>query len=543
MHFLFFNTFLLCSKNLRPLDSVIENKSAIRFCWDIEWLLQLLGKKFKNILYVVLVRGRAKLISKLLGNPSIGKMILNFKEGRVFEPYEVSVEVARKKQEESLSRKFARMEKTGIGKKLGVNQRTKLEEIPVTDYNFYEGFFRKPSADAFMYPLEEYERARTSGTSGAEKWFMIPKLSLVKCWETGFVNIMAMFHDGEKITFRYGDVVYVNVAPQPFVGGFMLDYAGRETYGIIKLVPNLNLSFSDKIQFFIRNYDKLDGAVMLASTLVSQIMHQIDGTITLKGLITLDSQIAEMYTNKIRDFTGILPKTIYGTTETLNCTISSVQYPLGFFFDWKRGIFEFCPAGKDEPQKMSSTNLTSLDKVEVGKIYNLIFTSLEGELTRYLIDDTFQCIARRDDVLSIDFPIFKFSSRFGKRLSIQNFTRIDEAELLSALRDINVSFIDFTARVEEENGSEYLALYLEKTGPISEKELKQSLNDILYKVDVDYRNVVDFFGYIPIKIYFVPRGTFLKYMEEKIASWGKVERINMKQEGFQIILESLKRQE
>lgn len=476
------------------------------------------------------------MLSKLLSNPTVGRKIFNILKGRVFKPYDISVETALKKQEEILFRKFGRMEGTEIGRSLGVKHGMRLEKAPVTEYGFYEDFFRSSPANAFMYSIDGYERVRTSGTCGSEKWFMIPRLSFVKCWKTGLATLMAMFHNGETVAFDYGGVVYVNVAPRPFSSGHVLSYLEPETYGIIRLVPNINLSFKNKVKFFIRNYKKIDGAVMLASTIISRVVHEIEGPINLRGLLTLDSQIAEIYKNELEDFTGTPPRTIYATTETLNCTVPSVQHPLGFFFDWRRGIFEFHPADGEGSRKIIAEELVPLNEAKVGKIYRPVFTSLEGEMTRYIINDSLLCIAQGDDILGTDFPVFKFHSRLEKNISLQNFTRIGEEELLMALKHNNVRFVDFTARPEVRNGLENLAIYVEPVGSMQVDRTEEGLHNYLYKTDRDYRDLVDFFDYVPLKLYLVPKGTFCKYMEDKDASWGKVERINMREEAFKKII-------
>lgn len=472
------------------------------------------------------------MISRLLSNPTIGRTIFGVLKRRVFKPYSIGVEAALEKQEHMLSRKFGRMEGTAIGGKIGVRRRMKLEELPVTYYSLYEGFFRNCPANAFMYPIDEYERVRTSGISGSEKWFMIPRLSFVKCLKTGLATLMAMFHDGEKITFNYGDIIFINVAPRPFSGGYVLSNLEPETYGIITLVPNINLRFKDKVKFFVRNHKKVHGAVMLASTLISCVMHEIESQIKLKGLLTLDSQIAEMYRDEIEDFTGISPRTIYATTETLNCTVPSVQHTLGFFFDWRRGIFEFHPVEEEMNREVTSENLVPLNEVKVGEAYRPVFTSLEGEMTRYVINDSLLCVANGDDILGTDFPVFRFHSRLEKSISLQNFTRISEEELLMSLKHSDVRFVDFTARTEVEDGLECLAIYLEHTGNMSVEEIKEYIHNHLYETDKDYHDLVDFFDYVPIRIRFVKKGAFSKYMEQKGASWGKVERINMEEEAF-----------
>jgi len=295
-------------------------------------------------------------------------------------------------------------------------------------------------------------------------------------------------------------------------------------------VPNTNLGFRDKVQFFVRNHKNIDGAVMLASSIISDIEGKVEGKIDLKGLLMLDSQIADVYKERIEAFVGTPPKTIYGATETLGCTVPSVEHPLGFFFDWRRGIFEFEPV--TETLKEDRV-IKQMNEVEVGKIYRLIFTSLEGELTRYVINDCFHCVSKGDSVLGTEFPVFKFHSRLDKDISIQNFTRIDEQEIISALRSSNVEFVDFTARCEIKDGLQYLAVYVEQVGHLTAEQIEKSVHDNLYNADSDYKAVVDFFGYMPLKVHLLAKGTFSRYMEEKEASWGKVERINMKEGEFE----------
>ena len=476
------------------------------------------------------------MLSRLLGNPVIGKALVKIIKGRAFKPYSLTVEESIEKQKIMLSEKFGRMAETSIGKKLGVQQGIKLDELPLTDYSFYQSFFANPSQDAFMYRIDEYERVRTSGTYGSEKWFMIPHVSFAKFRETGLAIVMATFHDGDKITFDYGDTLYVNVAPKPFLGGHVIANFGRDTQGIINIVPNTNLSFREKEQFFIRNHKNIDGSVMLASSIISDIEGKVDEKISLKGLLTLDSQIADVYKERIEAFIGTPPKTIYGATETLGCTVPSIKHPLGFFFDWRRGIFEFEPVA--EAVKEDRT-VKQMNEVEEGKIYRLIFTSLEGELTRYVINDCFLCISKGDDVLGTEFPVFKFHSRLDKDISLQNFTRIDEQELISALRSSNVEFVDFTARCEIKDGLQYLAIYVEQIGHMPAEQIEKSLQSYLYKADSDYKAVVDFFGYVPLKVRLLAKGTFSRYMEEKEASWGKVERINMKEGEFENLIRPL----
>lgn len=484
-----------------------------------------------------IVGERVELLYRMLRVPTIGKTVVKFLRKRGFKSIQTPLEKAIKEQNIRLKKKFGRMEGTEIGKKLGVRGGTKLQDIPLTEYSFYSGFFNNPTPSAFMYPLEDYMRARTSGTSGVAKWFMIPKKGLSQAFrETGILILLSLFHDGEKITFEYGDTLYLNLAPRPFIGGLL---ASTEVpLGIINIVPNLNLSYQDKIQFFIDNSEHIDASAMLASTLVSQILPFMKKPIKLKGLLVFDSSVAEVYMEKIKKSVGISPKYCYGSTETNHPSISSIQHPLSFIFDWRRGCFEFLPVKEG---KVIGDELIGLGDVKPGEVYELIYTSFEGELTRYNTGDCLMCVARGDDIIGTEFPVFKFHARLEKAISLQNFTRISEGELLTVLEETDIPFADFTTRVEIDRGMEHLVMYIEHAGDVTAKEIEERVHNKLMEIDGDYRELVNFFKYEPVNVELVPAGVFAEYLREKISGVPKVERINMRDEEFKRFLEVLEK--
>jgi len=73
----------------------------------------------------------------------------------------------------------------------------------------------------------------------------------------------------------------------------------------------------------------------------------------------------------------------------------------------------------------------------------------------------------------VEDPIFKFYGRMEKTISLHNFTRISEDELVEALRDNDISFVEFTARKETERGLEYLAIYIETGGDERPEDIKK----------------------------------------------------------------------
>jgi len=152
-------------------------------------------------------------------------------------------------------------------------------------------------------------------------------------------------------------------------------------------------------------------------------------------------------------------------------------------------------------------------------------------------------VAKGDDILNADCPVFKFFSRSEKTIILQSFTRISEEELLTAFSEAGIPYIDFTTRVEVEGGFEYLIIYLEYVGSLTVEKIQKSIHEQLYGKDKDYHDLVDFFDYVPIKIRLVPRGVFAKYLEGiPTGGFPKVDKINMSDKEFERLMRLIKEQ-
>jgi hypothetical protein len=470
-------------------------------------------------------------LSKILQIPAFGKIVLKSLKKNGFSAFQIPLESALENQEKRLQEKFRRMANTSIGIKLGIHADIKLSNISLTDYEVYEPFYNNPSPGSLMYRTEDYARIKTSGTTGRSKWFLVPWASMRKALrETALPVIFALFHDGEKIALEYGDTLYLNLGPAPYLSGSMFNMGSSEKRApFLNLVPNINLSFKEKVDFFILNYEKINGAWFMASTIVSQVIPALEKPIKLKGLMLIDDSVARAYKSEITKFFNTLPKTLYASTETIAPTIPSVQHSMGFIFDPRRGIFEFSRIEKTQDDKGAPVGL---DQIEVGNVYRLIYTDLIGELTRYDTASSFKCIAKGDDIIGSDFPVFEFNSRLDNSLSIMNFTRIDENELVQAFQSAGIQFMDFTARVERKAEFEYLNIYVELLGKKSDREVEQKIHKQLYNADQDYKMLSDEFAYNPLRIVSLPEGVFVKYLEERKGAYPKVSRINMNEEDF-----------
>ena len=473
-------------------------------------------------------------LSKLVSIPFVAKKVLKVYKKRAFKPFRVPLQKAFEKQERAFNEKMEKLAKTNIGKKMGAHKNIKLKDLPITDYSFYETFYNNPKPQDFMFPLENYVKIKTSGTAGKQKVYLRPKKKILTSFmETGIPAIFAGFHDGKKITLNYGDNFYVNMGPAPFAGGSTFSLVSKEKkVPFFNILPNVNLPYKDKVQYFISNHKKIDGAIMLASTLICQVMPTIGKPIKLKGLFMPDTPEVETHMKDIIEFTGVTPRTAYASTETIACSIPSIQHNLGFVFDPRRGIYEFAPTGKSSKEQQ----YLSLTEVSIGQTYRLIYTDLESEITRFDTKDGVKCIAKGDNILETDYPIFKFLARTEKSISLHTFTRIDEGEIITVLKEAKILFEDFTAKLESDQGHQYLSIYIELSERENQEKIQNKIHQQLTKTDEDYLNLAKFFNYIPLRIHPLPKGAFAKYLQQKEGSMAKVDRINMREEEFKKLL-------
>lgn len=447
------------------------------------------------------------------------------------------------KQERLLGSKLDKMKRTKMGKELGIDKASSIEDLPLTTYAFYEKYFLNPSPEAFMYPLDQYTKAITSGTTGKPKVYLLPKPFMMDFLRKEALPILlTVTHDGEEMTFEFGDTLYLNVAPAPYGSGLELE-SFKELIGrsreLINLVPDdPNLSFHEKVDYFIRNHQDIDIALMTITTLLDEVCSRISEPLKLKGFLTLDKS-AVAFKKEIKEATGSYPKVIYGSTEFGTPTTPSVQYPGHFIFDWRTAYWEFLPEGSaiatEEPMAKADVELIPLGDVKVGKRYQLVATTFKSELTRYVTSDLLECVSMGDNIIETSLPVFKFYARADKLINLHNFTRIGEEELLEAFNNSGTPFVDFTARGELHGTREYLVVYVEPTKTIDVKMAEKEFHRQLYKIDKDYRDLSDFFGYTPLMLKVLRRGTFKRYLRGK-RGMPKVDRVNMKEEHFKILL-------
>jgi len=438
------------------------------------------------------------------------------------------------KQEGLMQEKLGRIRDTSIGRKMGVASGSSVDKLPLTTYDFYKPYFTNPKPGDLMYPIEDYVKAMTSGSMGKPKTFLLPKKGI---WDnltkTGLSFMFLSTHDGEKICFEVGDSVYRNIPGGSYLSGFLSDTFESRRSALVRQVPELEMTYHEKVDYFIENYPEIQVAYMTVTTLLDEVYPRIGKPFQLKGFITQDRS-AEVLKEKIREITGNYPKVTYGSTETLFSGLPSIEFPGCFFLDWRNMYCEFLPEEKSVETEEglveeSTSDTLKLMEVEAGKRYQLIATPFGNDMTRYVTPDIFECVSNGDGILETELPIFSFFARKDRLIVLHNFTRIAEEEILNVLRDTAVPFKDFTARVEIEGARDYMTIYMELSSPMDTAEVSSRIHEELLRIDKDWRDLSEMMKYIPLKIHLLPEGAFSRYLAKK-QGMPRIERIGMRDE-------------
>ena len=437
------------------------------------------------------------------------------------------------KQERLLREKVRKASETGIGRKIGLKPDSKINEIPLTFYSYYKPFFESPHEGDFLYPISDYNKVYTSGTMGKPKVFLVPKSGL---WEnlktTGFTFLFLSTHDGKRPTYEVGDVIYQNTPGGQFISSFFSDVYAKKNTGWSVHVPDIELPYQEKVDWFVEHYKEVDIAYMTVTSLLNQVYPKIGHPFKLKGFLTQDRP-ASVLKERIKEVTGTYPKTIFGSTETMFAGLPSISHPGGFFFDWRVLWPEFLPekdAISDDVCLLDPPpQALPLMEVEVGKRYQMIVTPYLNDLVRYVMPDVVECVDKGDDILGCLSPVFMYYSRCDNLLVLHNFTRIAEEELIRILTDAGIPYVDFTARRELEGSHEYMRLYIELSSKMPEDELVNRIHKGLLEFDKDWRDLTTFMNYVPLKVTVLPRGSFHRYLKGRVGL-PKIPRIEMREE-------------
>jgi len=444
-----------------------------------------------------------------------------------------------KKMDEKITKKLGRLRKITLGKEVGVFDSTSIKKIPFTTYEAYKKYYENPREEHFLYELNDYLQALTSGTMGRPKKFLLPKTALIdNLRKTALASLLIVSHDGERVTFEIGDTVYTNIPGGSQLAAILTEIGRKYRIAFVHNCPDPNLPFQTKVDYFVNNYENIDMAYMTVTTLMDQVYPKIGEPFQLKGFMTQDSS-SIVLKDEIKKITGSYPKTNYGATEIMTPTVASIEHPGCFIFDWRVLYAEFVPQdqkiGNGEPIIEADVDVLDLSEVEPGKRYQLVATPYLTEMTRYVMPDILECVDDGDDVLNSQLPVFKYHARSDKIIVLHNFTRIVEEEITQVLKDANIPFVDYTVIKEVEGTHEYMKMYLELSKPMDHNTVYGVIDEKLKEFDRDWHDLKEFLKYDPLRIELIPKGSFSHYLQHR-GGMTRVERVQMKQERLDLLL-------
>jgi hypothetical protein len=239
---------------------------------------------------------------------------------------------------------------------------------------------------------------------------------------------------------------------------------------------------------------------------------------SIRGAICTGTD-AEIFGQLIKDTWGKYPLNMFGSTEA--GYIASQTWDFGTMtFNPSMNFLEFIPESEYEKCQQDNSYIPAcltLDEVKVGEKYELVISNFHGgPLIRYHTGDAIQIMALSNNKLGINLPQMEFVGRVDDRLDIGGFIRLTEKVIWQAISNINIPYVDWAARKENEKGVPILHVFLElRSAKHSDPStIAKAIYVELKKMDDGfmYGNIEDVLNTMPIKVTLLPQGAFTNYI-------------------------------
>jgi hypothetical protein len=235
------------------------------------------------------------------------------------------------------------------------------------------------------------------------------------------------------------------------------------------------------------------------------------------------------------------PFEMYAATE-LGVMGLQTEQDAGMVFNPYSAFYEFIPeseleTARRDPEYKPRTAL--LDEVEPGQVYEVVATGFYGSpFVRYRPGHLIQ-FSRRSTGYGHEFS---FIGRSDHRIDIAGFTRLDESTVWRAIATSGLPVREWTMRRELEGIVPELHLYAESSRPMDGELAIERLHQALRDVDPGYRDLEAMLGIRPLKLTFLPRGTFDRYFDRMRQSGadlleGRPPRMNAPDPAIELLLE------
>lgn len=248
---------------------------------------------------------------------------------------------------------------------------------------------------------------------------------------------------------------------------------------------------------------------------------------TVQGIICGGSDTA-VFKKRVEELWGRRPLEHYASCEAGHCALQTWDYE-GMTFVPILNFFEFIPEKECFRSQLDHSyqpKTVLLDELKAGENYEIVLTNFHGgAFTRYRIGDIVRITSLRNEKLNIDIPQMVFYSRADDRIDISGFGRLTEKVIWEAIENSGIPYKDWTARKEAIGDRTILHLYLELQHNYiaSEEAVGATVYAELQKLDSTYHyNQYGAFGdpetvlgLKPIKVTFLPRGAFARYISQR----------------------------
>lgn len=436
------------------------------------------------------------------------------------------------------------------------------QKVPLTTYKDYVPYLTEKRED--VLPEKPMFWQRTSGKSGEypAKWAPITE-RLYK--EVGFYGAaMLAFSSAERrgqFTLRDHDKLLYGMAPPPYASGAMAHLLDKEfSFDVLPPMDKAEqMDFVERIRegYSLALTQGLDLAFAVSSILVAIGEQFSQGTANslsamrsrpkaiprlakalvksklagrpplprdiwnLKSLFT-GGMDASILREKVKYYWGRYPLEIYGSSEIPLAASQTWDYK-GMVFMPTIAFYEFIPEeehlrSRRDPSYRPRTLL--MNQVEAGKIYEMVFTSLQGgPFVRYRIGDSLEVTALRNEELSINLPQVVFYGRCDDIIDIGGFTRLTEKTLWQAIENSGIGYNGWTARKEVQGSEPILHLYIElKRQDRTSEEVRLAVHQSLKEISDDWAALEQMLGWQPLRVTLLPEGALGRYILEQQAA-------------------------
>ena len=426
------------------------------------------------------------------------------------------------------------------------------EMVPLTTYQDSAPHLDEKRED--VLPVKPFMWAHTGGTTSHWKWApLVPKIYELYTDYSFAMMLLASSQGRGHFTIANNDAFLYAGAPPPYISGIGIEAVGRILN--FRYIPPLDevqeLGFRERVKLgftlALRTGIDITGGLAGVMAGIGKSFNERERSLRpplhpaavwrviravirakragrpmlprdmwdLKALLCSGMDVAA-FRDQVKHYWQVDPFEFYSVTEFGGLLAMQTWSRKGMTFTPDVGFFEFIPEqdslrSRDDPLYEPTTVL--MDELEAGERYEVVFTNFHGGLfTRYRPGDLIKIIALEDAETGVRLPQMVFEARADRIIDIGSFSRLNERIVWQALESLDVPYEDWMARKEFEDSQPVVRIYLATEYPHRE-QLAARLHEALKLLDKDYADLESILDMTPLRLRFLPVGTFARYAQ------------------------------